>query len=254
MEACVRARGWALTTFPPGAPAWSICAPLPGLLLSLALTGCQGAPNSLNSPPASAAATATTPSVAVALTGTPAASVTVGNSYDFVPVVTQGSGTILFSIQGQPAWTSFDSTTGTLSGTPVSADVGLSGPITITASNGSSTASIGPFGIEVNAVEEAPPPSPPPSPPPPVTTGSATLSWTPPAANEDGSLLTNLAGYHVHYGTSSAALTQTIDVPDATAASYVVQGLSAGTYYFAVSAYNTLGLESPFSNIASKTL
>jgi Fibronectin type III domain len=86
------------------------------------------------------------------------------------------------------------------------------------------------------------------------TTGSATLTWSPPAENTDGSPLTDLAGYYVHYGTSEASLTETIDLSDADATTYVVSDLSPGTYYFAVSAYNSLGLEGAWSNVASKTL
>jgi hypothetical protein len=58
----------------------------------------------------------------------------------------------------------------------------------------------------------------------------------------------------VHYGTSDTSLTQTIDVADASATTYVVSGLTSGTYYFAVSAYNSLGFEGAWSNIAGKTL
>ena len=35
-----------------------------------------------------------------------------------------------------------------------------------------------------------------------VAVGSATLSWTPPTQNMDGTPLTNLAGYRVYWGTS----------------------------------------------------
>ncbi|MGQ0836340.1 MAG: hypothetical protein ACT4O5_15750 [Gammaproteobacteria bacterium] len=47
---------------------------------------------------------------------------------------------------------------------------------------------------------------------PPQTTGSATIRWTPPGQNTDGSTLTNLAGYRISYGTSPTALTQAIEV------------------------------------------
>ena len=66
--------------------------------------------------------------------------------------------------------------------------------------------------------------------------------------------VTDLAGYRVHYGTSEYELTQIIQVSGAATTSYVVSGLSSGTYYFAVSAYNSLGYESAFSNLATKTL
>jgi hypothetical protein len=92
-----------------------------------------------------------------------------------------------------------------------------------------------------------------PSPSPP-RTGTAALSWTAPTQNTDGTPLTNLAGYHVYFGTDSSNLTQFIDIAGATSVRYVVTGLAPGTYYFAVSAYNELGLEGARSNVVSKTI
>ena len=63
------------------------------------------------------------------------------------------------------------------------------------------------------------------------TNGSATLSWTPPTQNTDGSALTNLAGYRILYGTSASALTQTIEIANPGLATYVVTGLSSGNWY-----------------------
>lgn len=83
--------------------------------------------------------------------------------------------------------------------------------------------------------------------------GSITLSWTPPTQNTDGSALTNLAGYRILYGTSPSALVQIIDIK-ASASIFVVENLTAGTWYFAIRAYNTAGVESANSNIASKNL
>ena len=80
------------------------------------------------------------------------------------------------------------------------------------------------------------------------------MSWTPPTRNTNGRSLTNLAGYRIYYGTSSSALTSQIQIANAGMASYVVQNLPRGTYYFGVRAYNSSGTESNLSNIASKTI
>lgn len=88
--------------------------------------------------------------------------------------------------------------------------------------------------------------------PDPVT-GTATLSWTPPTQNTDGSALTNLAGYRISYGTSATALAQTIQVGPSVS-TYVVPGLMPGTYYFAVRAYTSGGTESVNSNVVSKVV
>ena len=56
---------------------------------------------------------------------------------------------VSYTIQGLPKWASFDSATGALTGTPSGSDLGLSGDITITASDGSNTGTVGPFDIRV---------------------------------------------------------------------------------------------------------
>jgi hypothetical protein len=72
--------------------------------------------------------------------------------------------------------------------------------------------------------------------------------------NTDGTPLTDLAGFTINYGNSPGALTQTITVPDAMATTYTIQGLAAGTWYFTVAAYTTIGTESAPSDVASKTI
>ena len=89
--------------------------------------------------------------------------------------------------------------------------------------------------------------------PPPVT-GSATLSWMPPTENTDGTALTDLAGYYIHYGTSADALNQVIDVPGGATTTYEIDYLAQGTYYFSVSAYTSAGTESAPSSVASKSI
>jgi len=90
--------------------------------------------------------------------------------------------------------------------------------------------------------------------PPPTAKGTATLRWTAPTSNSDGSALTDLAGYHIYYGTSAGALSSTINVPSPATLTYVVSGLSTGTWYFGIAAYTNAGLESGMSNVGSKTI
>ena len=84
--------------------------------------------------------------------------------------------------------------------------------------------------------------------------GTATLNWEPPTANTDGTPVTPLSGYHVFYGTSASALTQSIAVSGASTTSYEITGLTAGTWYFAIAADATDGTESAQSNLGSKTI
>jgi hypothetical protein len=82
----------------------------------------------------------------------------------------------------------------------------------------------------------------------------AFLSWTPPTENTDGSALTNLAGYRVHWGASASALTQTAQIANPATTTFTISNLTAGTWYFGVKAYSTQGSESVLSNISTKTL
>jgi len=80
--------------------------------------------------------------------------------------------------------------------------------------------------------------------------GSATISWNPPTSRIDGTALTDLAGYTIHYGNSSGNYTTAIDVNDPLVSSYVVENLPSGTFYFAMTASDTYGNSSAFSNEA----
>src|SRR3984893_90048 len=72
---------------------------------------------------------------------------------------------------------------------------------------------------------------------------NVTLAWDP-------ILQQDLAGYRVHWGMVSGDYTQETDVGNTTTA--VVSNLTAGTtHFFAVTAYNTSGLESLPSNEVS---
>jgi hypothetical protein len=169
------------------------------------------------------------------ISGSPPTSAAVGEAYSFVPATTAGGGKLAFAIANMPPWASFSTLTGALTGTPSSAQTGAYPDILISVSNGSASASLAPFSITV-------------------TTGSASLSWTAPTENTNGTPLTNLAGYTIYYGTSPGELTQTIQVADPGATSYVVGNLSAGTYYFSVAAYTAIATQSAESEVASKTV
>jgi len=84
--------------------------------------------------------------------------------------------------------------------------------------------------------------------------GTATLSWLPPTENTDGSALT-LAGYKIYYGTSEGNYTEVISIDNVGIATYVIDNLPAGnTYYFVVTAVDTDGIESGYSEVGSKTI
>ncbi|MBV8853327.1 MAG: putative Ig domain-containing protein [Sinobacteraceae bacterium] len=183
-----------------------------------------------------AAATGSGPKIS----GTPSTAATVGAAYSFQPAATDASGAKLtFGIQNRPAWASFNSATGLLTGTPTAAAVGKTGNIVISVSDGQSSVALPSFSITVGQTG---------------TVRTATISWTPPTQNQDGSALTNLAGYIISWGTSASSLTNATTLANAAATSYTVGNLVPGTWYFDVRAYNNLGTNSPQSTIVSATL
>jgi hypothetical protein len=198
--------------------------------------------------------------------GTPTSSVAQNRYYGFQAWATDNDHRpVTYGIKNKPAWATFDTRYGHLYGVPTAANVGSYKNIVVYASDGVSQASLPAFNITVTGPGSTggggtgsggsptpPPPSPPP--PPPSTQGSATVSWMPPTQNTNGTTLTNLAGYTISYGTNSKSLTSTVKVANAGLTTYVVEGLASGTYYFAVSAYNSSGATSALSGVVSKTI
>jgi hypothetical protein len=86
------------------------------------------------------------------------------------------------------------------------------------------------------------------------SSGTATLTWVPPTQNTNGTPVTTLIGYHIYYGTSAGAMTQSIVISSASTTSYEITGLSSGTWYFSVAADAADGTESAPSNVGSKTI
>jgi hypothetical protein len=85
-------------------------------------------------------------------------------------------------------------------------------------------------------------------------TGSATLTWSAPTLETNGSPITGLAGFNIYYGNSPTTLTRVVAVNTPSASSYQISSLAAGTWYFAVAAYNEQAEESPRSEVVSKTI
>jgi len=75
------------------------------------------------------------------------------------------------------------------------------------------------------------------------------LKWDPPTTNEDGTPLTDLAGYKVYYGPNSREYTYAMDVGMAETVSFIVQ--ETDWIYWAVTAYDYYGNESEYSNEVS---
>jgi hypothetical protein len=206
-------------------------------VLALAIAGCGGGGGSestAQTPPPAGGSTNAPPTIS----GSPNGSVLAGQAYSFQPTAADpNNDSLTFTITNKPAWAQFNATTGALSGTPTSAQVGAYGNISIQVSDGSMNASLGPFTITVTDSGN----------------GAATVSWTPPTQNTDGSPLT-LAGYQIVYGRSADNLNQSAQVSNPSISTYVVDNLTTGTWFFAVIAVSSTGTTSEQSTVVSKTI
>ena len=90
------------------------------------------------------------------ISGTPPTSATVGTGYAFTPAASVPSGdSKSFSVQNKPTWASFSIATGTLSGTPATANVGVNSNIVISVSDGQTSAALPAFSIAVGSGSSA---------------------------------------------------------------------------------------------------
>lgn len=179
------------------------------------------------------------PNMPPEIDGIPAASVTVGQTYSFTPAGFDPDGDLLrYAIQNRPVWATFNAASGRLSGTPQAGDVGSYANIAISVSDGISSDALPGFTITVNQTG----------------TESTTLTWIPPTQNEDGSPLTDLAGYKIYYGTSAGDYANEITINNPGITTYVVNNLSPNTWYFVSTSFNASGVESIFSNAVSRTI
>jgi hypothetical protein len=184
------------------------------------------------------------------ISGSAATAATPGQAYSFQPTAQNPNGLrMVFVIANKPAWLAFDSATGRLYGTPAVKDAGAYSGIVITAYDGYSKAVLPAFGISVQATAGQPTPTPPVT--PPSGGGAVTVGWVPPTLNVDGSVLTNLAGYHLYWGTTVSNLDHVVTIANPGLVRYVISALTPATWYFALTAYNSNGQESDRSEIGS---
>ena len=135
------------------------------------------------------------------ISGTPAASVDEDSGYSFIPTATDEEGNSLtYSIANEPSWISFDSSDGSMVGTPNNSDVGSDEDITISVSDGTSTVSLATFNITIINTNDAP-----------VIGGTLSSS----ATEDDGVI------------TSNASV---VDVDTGSSATYSIIGSESGTY------------------------
>jgi hypothetical protein len=125
-----------------------------------------------------------------------------------------------------------------LSGIPDQADVGTYANIRINVSDGEASASLSPFTIDVLGT----------------ATGVATLSWVAPTENSAGEPLEDLAGYKIYWGQSEGSYTNSVTIDNPGVTTFVMDQLAPATWYFVATAFDSQGVESHFSNVASKVV
>jgi hypothetical protein len=178
-----------------------------------------------------------------------------GASFEFTVAATTTERTLKYYIGG---WNSTGRVTVTLPGAPTytvtfSSSSSFSRVITVRYRadapttlrvNYTQTAGSGSIRMQAAALAEAATPQ---------ASSSAILSWQSPEGNVDGSTLTDLAGYRVYWGTIPGTYSRSTQL-NATSRTHTVTGLARGTWYFVVTALNSQGVESSYSNVWSKTV
>lgn len=157
-------------------------------------------------------------------------------------ITNSGTGTLTWSVTGNPICLTLTPASGTTTtGTsPVTLSVNtaglLAGPFTAAITVTATTATNSPQTIPVTLTVNAP------------TTSSVTLTW---AQNTDS----DLAGYKIYRSTTSGVYGAALATILAGTVTYVATGLSANTsYFFLITAYDSAGNESSFSNEVSKSI
>jgi len=164
-----------------------------------------------------------------------------GTAYSFKPTAADADqDAVTFTIANKPKWAAFNATTGLLSGTPAAADAGTYAAIEVAATDGKDVTALPTFAITVTAA--------------PAVSKSVSISWTPPTQNDDGSTLTDLAGYKIHYGSASKSYTQSVALTSAGLTRYQLDSLPSGKIFIAMTAVNAQGAESEFSPELSVTV
>ncbi|MCF6236510.1 MAG: putative Ig domain-containing protein, partial [Gammaproteobacteria bacterium] len=145
---------------------------------------------------------------------------------------------LTFSIEGAPDWLNFNENTGEISAQPTINDISPTRyEVTISVSdNAGNKRSLKPFTLSVQAGIK-----------------TATISWTAPTKNADGSELNDLDGYRIYYGPTKARQYENkteqfgigID-------SYMIENLQLPEYFFSMTAIDTLGNESEYSKSVNK--
>ena len=183
--------------------------------------------------------TASAANRAPSISGSPATTAYVGKTYSFRPAASDPDGNKLtYKVARKPGWAAFSSSTGNLSGTPSSSQIGSYTNIVISVGDGIVTKSLPAFSIKVVQATS--------------TSSPVTVSWARPTQNVDGTQLSNLAGYRIHYGKVSGRYDYSVPIGSPNITSATIENLAPARWYFAVTAVASSGTQSDYSAQLSK--
>ena len=168
-----------------------------------------------------------------------AATARVGAPFDLQPdIANPRHAALMFTAENLPPWARIDSSTGRISGTPRTSDMGEHSDIVIMVADGAQRATTAPFSIKVVASGMA----------------VATLEWRRPDSRVDGSPLDDLAGYRISYGRDPDDLDHSVFIADPDETTYEFYTLEEGMWYFTVIGVNANGVEGPPTVTAQKAI
>jgi len=213
----------------------------PIVVLAIALQSCGGGGAGSTASPGAATSKVTGATTPDSVPGAPTAVTATGGDASAVVSWTApgngGSAITRYTVTASPGGATASVGGGTTSATVSGLVNGTSYTFTVYATNAIGN---GPSSAPSAAVTPAP------------ATVSATVTWSAPTLNTDGSALTDLSGFRIYYGTSASSLTQSVDVAGSTATSQLITGLTSGaTYYFDVIALTSASTQSAPSNEVS---
>lgn len=150
-------------------------------------------------------------------------------------LLSPGTGRLEFFAWNLPDWLTLSPKGGVIYGYPRNADAGRYNDIYLGVSDGARFDFVGPLTVVVYSTNE------------PVTW----LRWRAPTRNTDGSPLTDLAGFRVHQFVASPFSYRVTELMNPAATEILVGRLPDETVYFFVTALNSAGIESEYSNVIS---
>jgi Putative Ig domain len=174
------------------------------------------------------------------ISGQPASQVVVGQQWYFQPKITDPDGDrVTVTASNLPGWINLDTNTGLMRGTPGNADMQTWSGIQLRVTDGVNTTSLPSFAVTVLDQNAG--------------IGNVTLSWLAPTETTDGAPV-NLSGYRLLYGQISRNYSYSIEIDNPGITRYMIDGLTSGTWYFAIQAIGIDGIPSEPSAEGQKTI